>query len=209
MGSPETMTTRIPTERHKVVRPYTITLADFLQEEETKPASEYINGKIEQKPRSQEPHSRIQWYLAITINQALVSSRNIAYALPEVRCTFGGASLVPDLSVFQAAENPGKSQGNPFEMIPDWVIEILSPEQSQTKLINKIIHCLSYGCQLGWLINPKEDSVIVLFPEQNIRIYERAVPTLGDRRNLQLPLPKFLSETQIQLKLTVRDLFAI
>ncbi len=38
----------------------TLTLAEFLQLPETKPASEYIDGKIIQKPMPQGKHSAIQ-----------------------------------------------------------------------------------------------------------------------------------------------------
>jgi Uma2 family endonuclease len=38
----------------------TVSLAEFLQLPETKPASEYINGKIIQKPIPQGHHSVIQ-----------------------------------------------------------------------------------------------------------------------------------------------------
>ena len=31
-----------------------------------------------------------------------------------------------------------------FYIAPDWVIEILSPEQSQTKVVKNILYCLDY-----------------------------------------------------------------
>ena len=37
-----------------------LTLEEFLQQPETKPASEFINGKIRQKPMPQGEHSTIQ-----------------------------------------------------------------------------------------------------------------------------------------------------
>ena len=43
----------------------------------------------------------------------------------------------------------------------DWTIEILSPDQSQTKVTKNILHCLKYGTQMGWLIDPEEKSVFV------------------------------------------------
>jgi NAD(P)-dependent dehydrogenase (short-subunit alcohol dehydrogenase family) len=46
-----------------------ITLEDFLVFPETKPSSEYINGKIEQKPMPQGEHSLIQTYLSAKINE--------------------------------------------------------------------------------------------------------------------------------------------
>ena len=46
----------------------TITLEKFLKLSETKPASEYINGQIIQKPMPQGKHSTIQGELVIAIN---------------------------------------------------------------------------------------------------------------------------------------------
>ena len=66
---------------------------------ETEPASEYIDGEIIHKPMPQGKHSVIQGELVSTIN-TVVKSRRIARAFPELRCTFGGRSIVPDVSVF-------------------------------------------------------------------------------------------------------------
>ena len=76
-----------------------LTLEEFLKLPETKPASEYIDGRIIQKPLPQGKHSTIQGELVSAIN-ALVKSRRIALALPELRCTFGGRSIVSDVAVF-------------------------------------------------------------------------------------------------------------
>jgi Uma2 family endonuclease len=47
-----------------------ITLAEFLQFPETKPANEFIDGQIYQKPMPQGKHSTLQIRLADTINEA-------------------------------------------------------------------------------------------------------------------------------------------
>jgi len=49
---------------------------------------------------------------------------------------------------------------------PDWVIEILSPDQSANQVIKTIMVCLQAGTQLAWLIDPKDESVLVLKPQQ-------------------------------------------
>jgi len=54
-----------------------LTLAEFLKLPETKPASEYIDGKIIQKPMPQGEHSTIQGELFISIN-ATVKPKKIA-----------------------------------------------------------------------------------------------------------------------------------
>ena len=49
----------------------TLTLADFLELPETKPANEYIDGKIEQKLMPQGKHSILQRELTFAITIAL------------------------------------------------------------------------------------------------------------------------------------------
>lgn len=80
--------------------PQAISLADFLKQPETKPGSEYIDGHIIQKPIPKGEHSAIQTELASTIN-ALLKRQKVARAFTELRCTFSGRSIIPDISVFQ------------------------------------------------------------------------------------------------------------
>ncbi len=107
-----------------------ISLDEFLQLPETKPASEYINGQVYQKPMPQGEHSLIQTYLSAAINQISNPQKRVL-ALTELRCTFGGAVIVPDVTVFEWSRIPPQANGrivNKFEIPPDWVIEILSPD---------------------------------------------------------------------------------
>ncbi|MBH8577850.1 Uma2 family endonuclease [Nostocaceae cyanobacterium CENA369] len=174
-----------------------ITLAEFLKLPETKPASEYIDGKIIQKPMPQGEHSTIQGELIITVNTVL-KPQKIARAFPELRCTFGGRSIVPDVAVFTWDRIPRKENGgvaNLFLAAPDWTIEILSPDQRVTKVTKNILHCLNYETQMGWLIDPEEQIVIVYIRNQQ--------PVFLDEANALLPVPDFAGE----LKLTVGYLF--
>ncbi len=128
-----------------------ITLEEFLALPETKPASEYIDGKIIQKPMPQGEHSTIQGELIIALNGALKPEK-IARAFPELRCTFGGRSIVPDVTVFTWDRIPRQDNGriaNAFNIAPDWTIEILSPNQSYSRVTKNILHCLDNGTELG------------------------------------------------------------
>lgn len=159
-----------------------ITLDEFLKIPETKPASEYINGEIEQKPMPQGEHSTLQIRLGTTINE-VVLPKKLAHAFTELRCTFGRRSLVPDISVFTWHRIPKTEQGkiaNRIETYPDWVIEILSPEQSANKVIRKIIFCLNQGTELAWLIDPKDESVMIFKPNQfpEVKLDEEILPVL-------------------------------
>lgn len=175
-----------------------LTLEEFLQLPETDPTSEYINGRIIQKPMPQGEHSAIQTELAPAIN-SIVKPQQIARAFTELRCTFGGRSTVPDIAVFQWHRIPRQDNGriaNVFAIAPDWTIEILSPDQSQTKVTKNILHCLEHGTQIGWLIDPDEQSVLVYLPDRPTAVY--------DEPEIQLPVPEFAKD----FKLTVADLFS-
>ena len=111
----------------------------------------------------QGKHSKLQITLASQINQQAELKR-IAYAFTELRCTFAGRSLVPDITVFEWDHIPLDENGEILNKIitaPDWIIEILSPEQSSLQLVEKISFALKNGTKLGWLISPGDRLVMV------------------------------------------------
>lgn len=159
------------------------TLAEFLQMPETQPASEFINGEIRQKPMPQGEHSVLQERLCALVNEVAKPAK-IAYAFPELRCVLGGSAVVPDVSVFRWGRIPRTESGriaNRFEVAPDWVVEILSPEQSQTKVLENLLFCIDHGTELGWLIDPAEESVLVVFAQERMRVLRSnaVLPTLS------------------------------
>ena len=151
-----------------------LTLEEFLKLPETKPATEYINGEMVQKPMPKTRHSRLQGKLTGTIND-VVEEQRIAYAFPELRCTFGGRSIVPDIAVLSWNRIEFNNDGEPVDDVliaPDWTIEILSPEQSSNRVTGNILHCLKHGSQLGWLIDPSDRSVLIFLPNQQPELYQ-------------------------------------
>jgi Uma2 family endonuclease len=174
-----------------------LSLEEFLKLPETKPASEYIDGKVIQKPMPQGKHSKLQGKLVTAINR-IVEDRKIALAFPELRCTFGGRSIVPDVAVFAWDRIPVDANGeiaNVFPICPDWTIEILSPDQSSTKVTSNILHCLQHGCQMGWLFDPEERSLLIYPQGQQ--------PEFLEGEQDRLPIPTLA----IDLQLTVGDVF--
>ena len=93
-----------------VSRDQTLSLTEFLALPETQPASEYINGQIHQKPMPQGQHSYLQSELTAVLNSVLRKAR-IARAGTELRCTFGGRVLVPDIVVVKWDRIPRQSDG--------------------------------------------------------------------------------------------------
>ncbi len=168
----------------------TISLAEFLQLPDTKPASEYIDGQIYQKPMPQGKHSKLQDELLSAINQVGKPDK-LAHAFPELRCTFGGRSIVPDIAVFEWSRIPVDADGeiaNRFEIAPDWIIEILSPDQSPNQVIKKIVFSINHGTKLGWFADPSDKSVIVFLPNQlpEVKSDMDILPVLSVLGNWQL-----------------------
>lgn len=150
-----------------------LSLADFLAMPETKPASEYAHGLITQKPMPKGKHSRLQSRLAREIDLH-TEDKKIALALTELRCTFGGRSLVPDIAVVRWENLPRDEDGDigdRYERFPDWVIEILSPDQSATTVMEKIIFCMEQGTELGWLIDPQVKSISIFQQASFPKVY--------------------------------------
>ncbi len=172
------------------IQPSVFTLEEFLELPETKPASEYIDGKIYQKPMPQGKHSTLQIELASAINQ-VGKAKKLAYAFTELRCTFAGKSIVPDIAVFEWQRIPLDENGqiaNQFEIAPVVVIEILSPKQSASKVIRKITFCIKNGTKLGYFVDAEDESITVFQPNQLPEVKEKQdiLPVLNVLENWQL-----------------------
>lgn len=177
------------------------TLATFLNLPETKPASEFIDGKVTQKPMPPHfcggKHSRLQTKLPNVLNDFL-EPRKAGLAFTELRCSFGEAAIVPDIVVLRRSRIPLDETGDIADIVevaPDLTVEILSPQQSSTRVIRKISHCIAHGSQLGWLIDPQERTVLVFRADSNIEFLESAAA--------RLPMPDVLDS----FELTVGNLF--
>ena len=121
-----------------------------------------------------------------------------AQAFPELRCTFGDRSTVPDIAVFRTERIPRGKNGdiaNAFELHPDWTIAILLPQQSPSRVMRNILYCLDYGTELGWLIDPAEACIFVYSADKSVAIF--------DQDDQLLPVPSFAENVD----LTVGEIF--
>ncbi|WP_427162210.1 Uma2 family endonuclease [Aliinostoc sp. HNIBRCY26] len=171
-----------------------LSLEDFLKLPylEDSPAWEYLDGVAVQKPMPKTRHSILQKRLL-----GEVDSNTTDYtALPELRCTFAGRSIVPDIAVVAWNRIPLNDIGEPeddFRQAPDWTIEILSPDQKVNRVIDNILHCLRNGSKLGWMLDPDDYSVLVFTPQQEPEVMR------GDRQLTMIP--------GVNLTLTAQQIF--
>lgn len=170
-----------------------LTLEEFLELPETKPASEYIDGAIRQKPMPQGKHSILQRELSFALT-AIFKSDKTAQAFPELRCTFGGRSIVPDIAIFRTQHIPRESNGdvaNVFNRPPDWTIEILSPNQSHTKVVRNILYCIDHGTEMGWMLDSEEHCIFVYDSDKSVQVL--------DDTDIVLPVPEFAQTVQLKV----------
>ncbi len=143
-----------------------ITLDEFSQlpNLEESPAWELLNSQVLQKPMPTFHHSCLQKRLVTAIDH----THSPYEAFPELRCLLSQNSIVPDITVIHQSRIPTDNQL--IQGAPNWLIEILSPDQSTTKLITKIQACLAEGTQLGWLIDSQEAVIMIFLPDQPLSL---------------------------------------
>ncbi len=147
-----------------------LTLEEFLRTPgiDEPPYQEYIDGRVEVKVSPQKKHGIIQVDLCGYFNQ-FAKPRKLGRAFPELRCTFAGRSILPDVTFLLMEHIPLDERGEPIDetlIPPDIHVEIISPDKKLKKSREKLIHSTSHGCPLGWLIHPSARWIEVYRPGQ-------------------------------------------
>jgi Uma2 family endonuclease len=173
-----------------------MTLAEFLELPEEKPALEFFDGEVTQKVSPMGRHSVLQMMLVQLCN-LIGSTRRLFLALPELRATYGGVSTVPDVSVYRWERIPRNERGevaDRFFVPPDVAVEIVSPDQSVNLLVSRCLWYVDNGAGAALLVDPDHRSVLVFRPGA-----EPVVRRGADEVDLSDVLP--------DLRFTVKQLF--
>jgi Uma2 family endonuclease len=147
-----------------------LTLEEFLRMPgiDEHPYREFIDGRIEAKVAPQKKHSAIQKQLVRHLDDFAIP-RSLGESFPELRCTFAGRSIVPDVVFLTRdpieADEEGDLINETFQP-PDIHVEVASPDQPIKKNRDKIHFSTSNGCLLGLLIDPERKTVEVYRPGQ-------------------------------------------
>ena len=133
---------------------------------ELEPPLEYYAGRIIQKLATRLVHSIIQSQFLLKLHTYCRPAK-LGDVYLELRSTFGGISIVPDLSYFRQDRMPDPT--NPVDredvlFAPDLIIEILSPNQTVGELSRKLRSAIRRGVRLGWLIDEGHRTVHVFHP---------------------------------------------
>lgn len=147
-----------------------LTLEEFLRmpEIDEVPYREYVDGRVETKAMATSKHNLIEHRL-VTRLALFAESDGLGMALHEIRHTYDGRSVVPDVTFLLAENlviNPDGTPSNLVLVPPDIHVEIISPDQSITKTHAKLVFSTTHGCQLGILIHPDRKTIDVYRPER-------------------------------------------
>jgi Uma2 family endonuclease len=134
-----------------------LTLEQFRRLPEAKPSLEFFDGKVTQKVAAKRSHSVIQTLLCAELT-SFAKREALGEAYVELRCTFGGSSIVPDLCFFDRRQVPREED---VTTPPDLIVEILSPGQTVTHASRRMEWCIDHGVRLGWLIQPSKQTIAV------------------------------------------------
>lgn len=161
-----------------------LTLEAFLKrpEIEEAPVQEFINGRIEYKAVPQKKHALVTKKI-VSAFDAFAESRGIGESFPELRCTYLGRSIVPDVAFLLEAHIEYDEIGEPINQTlrpPDIHVEIVSPDQSLKICREKLAHSTSHGCALGLLIDPERKAIEVYRPGIEVEQLPPDGAILGD-----------------------------
>jgi Uma2 family endonuclease len=140
-----------------------MTLEEFLGLPEVKPYLEYEDGVVRQKMAAKPVHGSIQSFLATVFNR-VAGPMQLGYAMTETRFVAPGWAPVPDVS-FYLWKNLNLQDGelpDDFFTPPDIAVEIVSPGQSATELVDKCLHYIALGTVVALVVDPQPRAVLIL-----------------------------------------------
>lgn len=142
---------------------------------------EYVDGELLERPLLTISHSRVQNRIGAAFENAITAA---LFAAPQVRLQITPTHFrVPDISVFAGAVPTGRYP----KTAPFAVIEILSPEDAQSEMIDKLDEYAAMGVPYIWIVDPlhrrihryqdgsllQQDALNI--PEHNFRLESKAI----------------------------------
>jgi Uma2 family endonuclease len=170
------------------VTPKRMSLAQFLELPEVKPALELRHGMVSQKMPPSGPHGSIQLWFGYQIDM-FAEPLESARAFTETRVVLGTDTYVPDVVVYRWDRVPEGDDGTlpmHFTTPPDIAVEIVSPGESVRSQLDKCKEYIGHGVPVAVLIDPARRAVSVLRADKEVG------PLLeGDAIDLTDVLPGF------------------
>lgn len=150
---------------------------------------EIINGQLYIRRRPAGPHALACMFLLIDIGSAYHKGRGgpggwWIIVEPEIHFIRDTEVLVPDLAGWRRERLPCMMGDHRFEVVPDWVCEILSPSTARDDRVTKMPVYARYGVPYLWLVDPLARSLEAFALEQGRWV---VVGLYGDQAEANIP----------------------
>lgn len=132
---------------------------------------EIINGQLYTQPRPAAPHALACASLEIEIGSAYHKDRGgpggwWIIVEPEIHFVRDTEVLVPDIAGWRRERLPKMPRDHRFEVVPDWVCEMLSPSTARDDRVTKMPVYARYGVPYLWPVDPLARSLEAFALEQ-------------------------------------------
>ncbi|MEI7868686.1 MAG: Uma2 family endonuclease [Candidatus Methylumidiphilus sp.] len=120
---------------------------------------EIINGELHTQPRPSGRHGEAGSVLGMHIGPPFRLGNGGPGGWwilnePEIHFVRDTVVVVPDLAGWRRERMPNIPEGHRFEVVPDWVCEILSPSTGKKDRAKKLPLYARYGVAHAWLVDP-------------------------------------------------------
>ena len=134
---------------------------------------EYVDGRVEPLNVGSKTHGQIQIRLGRRLDEYF-DEHPIGFVGAELHCRLkiGGREryLLPDLAVVLGDESPDEPY---LHRAPDLAVEIRSPEDPLSALLDKAREYLQTGARQVWIVVPEEEAVWTLDGEGRVRAFRK------------------------------------
>ncbi len=182
------------TQLHKAK---TYTVEEYIKLPDNGKRYELIEGELIEMPGPNINHGRLTNRLAVSLTNYITNSgQNLGEIFSNMAVILSSKTApLPDV-VFISAEKINNFEGSQvFSGAPDLAIEVISPTDKWSEIIDKVRLYHSYQVTLVWVVDPFDKAVLVFRPNQSRRSL-----FIGDDLTGEEIIPGFT--------LPVKDLFA-
>lgn len=127
---------------------------------------EILNGALYSQPRPSGPHALAASGLLMDVGGPFHRGRSGPGGWwiidePEIHFIRDAEVCVPDIAGWRRERMPTIPRGHRFEVVPDWVCEILSPGTARKDRVVKMPIYARHGVPYLWLVDPLERTLEV------------------------------------------------
>jgi Uma2 family endonuclease len=121
--------------------------------------AELIEGELYASPRPAGPHTNAASALGFILGPPFHFGNGGPggwWILDEPELHFGRNVLVPDLAGWRKERMPAIPKSHIFDVIPDWVCEVISPSSGRLDRIKKMPIYAREGVLHAWIVDPEQ-----------------------------------------------------